>query len=715
MQRELIALLSRVHVPAAPAGAEPQATRQLVTAFNAEVAGFGYALDGGVVDALLALPDAELLAVRADILAALGALTGANANHAVLFDGFPYRVPNQWQYLLRRVYGFMQNSFGLPVRDARVLSCGHVVDGRLFALEEFGACPICQFQVPELASVEEIRHEFARTTPLRPLALADAGFLAGRAGEMLARQGSLSADERGLLAGLVGQVVPGRPATVFRETLPLVYAFFGEDADYIQGLLASATDVLRISAWLSDPEADLSLAAPVRFRLRTSHKRRLLGLMDGLDNLAEDMMRHREMWLRWGEVVNPGTARNRARFPHVAEVFDYLRNAPHGIVTFNRKVEAGIRGRSLGPTLLATLEARPGEFLRRLDLLLRRAEDAGPVLESLCRVVREVPVRRLFEMAKYLDYRQTGSTNRVFVPKGQVNRLQVLPDRRPGIRHDVLGAAAAMMRTELARRLAALGPMGRIYVDPALRDVVMPWNRRGDSSASAAVSKGSRYPMPGGAEVIRLFVHWTGDVDVDLSMTLHGPKMEHLKTIAWHDLAGYGCKHSGDIQNAPDGASEFIDFTPATLVKRGVRYVLSSAIVYRGGRFGSFPCFAGFMGRDGLKSGARYEPSSVALKFDIASGGTAHAPILFDLLTRQVVVADLHLGAKSHRLMESDNAKFVAAAQAMLAMPQSKPTVWDALAANAAARGTLVERRQEADHAFTLRDLDMEAVLALMA
>jgi hypothetical protein len=238
---------------------------------------------------------------------------------------------------------------------------------------------------------------------------------------------------------------------------------------------------------------------------------------------------------------------------------------------------------------------------------------------------------------------------------------------------------------EIQSRLRRLPPIGRVRASEALRGIPVPWNRRGDSKVSEAVAKGARVPFVGDTQ--RLFVHWTGMVDVDLSIILWNKDLEKVGQIAFTDLSGYGCVHSGDVLSAPNGASEYIDFKVSSLLAQGIRYVSSSLISYSGRSFEEFPCFAGFMQRDHAGSGELYEPTSVRHRFDVSIKGNSAMPLLFDLKTREVIFADMSLGGRAGQSVRGQVDKNKAALRAMLDTPIRKPNLMDLVAANVRARG----------------------------
>ena len=677
--------------------------RALIAALNLEVGTFGYTLSSALFEKLQTFHSRAFDGFRRDLLGTLGELSGSTANHQRLFAGFPYATPNQHDYLVKRVIGYLQNAYKFPSNNITVLSCGHAIDNGLFDLTEFSACPICQFAVPELTATSGERYPYANATPLKIIDAFKDGEALREAEKLLGRQSSLSADEKAFLRAY-GKPEMAVPGTIFKENLPFVYDLLGVEA--VRPHLSGATDVMRLAYFVSSPDADLSLKENVRFKLSTRHRKAFLNLLEGLANLSEDMLRNRERWLRLGERLNPGTAENRKRFPLVAKAFDKLRNDPKSVWTFSRKVERGIRNKDIDASFLRLLGSRPSEFVRKLDFMLRTSRDPDAVIETFAAVAPNVPERLLFTLDKYLASRQL-LPKRVFLPKGNENRIQIIDDNRAPIADQDIAATRAVIRGEMHRRFSALEPLGKVWIDPAFADRLLPINQRGASSSITPVTKGNRYPFSG--DIVRLFVHWSnGDaerVDVDLSIVLYNNQMTQIDHIAWTNLSGYGCQHSGDIQDAPNGASEFIDFDVVEMLKKGVRYIAAAVNVYTGQRFRQFPCFAGYMERDAIGSGAVYQPETVKWKFDCKTSTTAHNPIIFDLRGRMVIFADMSSAARRFGRVASEHDKQKALTEAVLSLPQRKPTLHDVLLAHANARGLLVSR-EEAETVYDIADAD---------
>jgi ABC-type glutathione transport system ATPase component len=83
--------------------------------------------------------------------------------------------------------------------------------------------------------------------------------------------------------------------------------------------------------------------------------------------------------------------------------------------------------------------------------------------------------------------------------------------------------------------------------------------------------------------------------------------------LSYYNLKEFGGCHSGDIVDAPNGASEFIDVNLEKLRQNGVRYIVMTINSYTHQPFCDLPeCFAGWMSRQNANSGEIFEPKTVA-------------------------------------------------------------------------------------------------------
>ncbi len=471
----------------------------------------------------------------------------------------------------------------------------------------------------------------------------------------------------------------------------------------------TAVDVLRLAVARSG--GDVSLAAASKFtRFSRKERRLLLAMIERCTRPLEDMIRHRERWLRLGERLHPGE--HRGQFPLAAAAFDVLRRSPGEVRTAASAVEEALRQ---GDVMAAVrlLTKRPGELARRLDHLLRIAgpgsDAGGRVIAEFERVAPSVSTAVLLQVLAHMRGRAAGVEPRfrAFFPKGQAARLVTIDDSRPGLETAEATHVAQACRDALRRRFKDLAPMGRVFVDERLKDYLVPFSQRSASKALRTLVRGSALPLPPGG-TIRFFMWWkegevggkpTGRVDLDLSATMYDAAWTFKSHIAYTFLRQLGIgAHSGDITSAPDGACEFIDIDLAAALERGMRYLMPVVLSFSRHPFHALPeCFAGWMMRDKPQSGQVFEPSTVLDRVDLTGSQRVCVPAVIDLLHRRVHWVDLSM---PHILdaqinVESNKRGLAHLGRAMVSLV--KPTLYDLFVLHAEARGERVFERDQAD------------------
>jgi hypothetical protein len=191
----LLKLFQRLHVNVE---AEP-VSKSRGHVLNIEVAAFGYTLAPDLINAVSSLSDEAYGTLRNSTISALAEMSGSHVNHQSLFKGFPYSTPDKFDYMHRRVMEHIQNTFFYEENSNHLmLTCGHVIDPTIFpdVEQEFGACPVCQFQVQKLKDDSTPKYDFSSITPFKILHKADDDFIVQATTKLVARNSSLSADER---------------------------------------------------------------------------------------------------------------------------------------------------------------------------------------------------------------------------------------------------------------------------------------------------------------------------------------------------------------------------------------------------------------------------------------------------------------------------------------------------------------------------------------
>ncbi len=522
------------------------------------------------------------------------------------------------------------------------------------------------------------------------------------------------------------QHIPGE--IPFKETAALVASVLiektdGEDLEKLQKYLKTATDVLRLATVMSG--GDSSLAEHCRFKsFRRRERRILLTLLESLGNIEEDMARQPRRWLRLGERLHPGEFSKLAK---VAEAFHKLR-AGLPMNTFNGHLNRALAADFL--KALALLESRPGELARRLDSLLRSGGDQEAVLKAFENAAGGVSTRVLLQVREHFRHRSERSTSanvlqtiknffrpaanhlppiRVFLPKGQAAKAFYGPDRLPPLSEKYCHTVVDICEKALLEAYAKRPPMGRVFVAKELANYVVPFSQRSAAKALKTIGRGSRIAISPSAKTIRGFLWWRNGrdrTDLDLSAVLLDESWNYLEHISYTNLrsAKYQACHSGDIVDAPKGASEYIDIDISSVVQYGGRYVVYCVFSYTQQPFCDLPeCFMGWMERVDPKAGEIFEPPTVAQKIDLTSNTRVCLPVVFDLKEKVFIWADLGFARSPlFNNIESHKASAIAVCRAVAEM--KKPNLYDLIKLNITARGEETDDKSRADLIFEVNE-----------
>ena len=498
-----------------------------------------------------------------------------------------------------------------------------------------------------------------------------------------------------------------------KEILAFVAGLLYKDGNVesLSVLFKTPTDVLRFIVSIS--EGDVSLAENTKFKkLKRSERRIILKVLDKMNRLSENMVKYKGQWIRLGEILHPGEFSKR--FPNVYETFKALRENEK-IETFNSMVEKLLLDKKFD-VAADVLSERPTEMARRLDHLLRGAETMDKreaIVKTFRKASATVPTSVLLNIRSHFLHRHNMSKTRMFFPKGSVSKAKVIDNNLAHLPVELCGKVVSAIDFTLNKRFAELDKMGKVYIDPALESINVPFALRSASKSFKGLSRGSSVKIDGDKAVVRLFIYWKNGVsgndgetiDVDLSSMFLNENFQDEGHVSFTRTRSgdYGF-HSGDILNAPNGASEFIDIKIADALKTGVRYVAMNVLSFSGQSFDTMnEVFAGVMLRDNLNSGEIYEAKTVEHKYDLTSAARCNVPMIFDLKERKIIWLDLTLGAHGEWRNTVEGNKTSNTDVARGIMELKKPTLHELFTLHAKARGTIVNNVADADLVFDLK------------
>lgn len=475
-----------------------------------------------------------------------------------------------------------------------------------------------------------------------------------------------------------------------KETAAVVGATLLKCNQPINFSITSTNDILRIACAYCN--GDVSLAADTEFtKIPRSVRRSLLEKINSHPS-AEDMLLHKGKWLRLGEALHPGEY--RSRFPKAYECFRIIREEK--VRTFNSKVEKLILDKD--KDVVDILLERPGYFARRLDEVLRMLEDKrkNTVIRKFASVVDQVSTPVLLQVSKHFAGRNKFG-QRLFMPKGNAAKIHT-GEVKGVIPENFTKKIETHCLNALTKRFAKMPSLGQCYIDPILKNYLVPFSQRSASKSLHTIVRGSQIPLED-KNTIRFFIWWKQPkdqiVDLDLSSLLLDENFKTIETIAFYNLRSKEGCHSGDVTSAPNGACEFIDLNLEAYAKRG-RYVLMCVYNYTNSKFADLPeCFAGWMMREKPQSGEIFDARTVQNKIDVTSGSRNVNPLIIDLHEKKVIWTDLTLNSRAYgNTVAGSLNQLQIVCQAMTKMIDMKWNLYDLIKLHVESRGKLVSKEK---------------------
>lgn len=379
-------------------------------------------------------------------------------------------------------------------------------------------------------------------------------------------------------------------------------------------------DVLRLACALSD--GDVTLSEPARLRsLRRAERRALMAALERVvgEHPAKlaDVGRYAERFKRLGERLHP---HEHPRCPAAQDVFAVARGE-RTVRSLSGRVEIALADGDPDAAMAALAHA-PGMLLRSVDRLARAGGGADRLAEAVRAAAPAASTRVLLSLREHLLNRAEPAPVRVFV--NQQGRSWVTSDERAALPAALTSALAEALDAEITARLPRID---RLVVEPAARTLAIPLSEKARPQGLGILPRGSVQPL---AQHARFFVYWkqrAQRTDLDLSALLLDDDFAFAGQVSWTNLKALGATHSGDVTEAPAGASEFIDLD---LGRVEAAYVVPQVNRYDGEGFDALEeVFFGFMERTSEQRGRPFEPRTVRAKSDLFGAGRVALPVIF--------------------------------------------------------------------------------------
>lgn len=572
---------------------------------NHELMAVGYVLSKDAFDAVASLDEERLTEVYRDLMTGIGQVVGGDG-HEPIYRNFP------------------QSVLAMPYQEFAIN-----------ALLHYWSCG--SWRPEDAESLErEFRIEAARYTPVGLLTKTTFERIFH---DLLYGQVSLSAFDKACVDWFVDHGGAFDFAKiVFNETASHVGKRLLDSAVEVLPV-RRATTVLRI--WSAYSGGDEGLKENTRFKNPSKRQRAvLMRTLEGCTDLEDSLKSQREQWLRLLFLLHPTTARHRARYPRLADHVERLRNRPKTLRTYNGKVELAIAGKD--PAVFELLAQRPGAFMRRLDHLVRvfgvEAFDAWlalkPRFDQLVTAYNHFSKRAEVQGARGAVLASAARSEFV-----AYKALEPLP--KPLVERITEQLLNRLRRFEVGEL------RGAVFIDPGLYYTPLATNNRASNLALDGNRViGTSQVYTGGA-TLRLYVHWEGPSDIDLSGFAISRQNAVLK-VGWnaaHHAAGY-IVYSGDNTGLSEKNAEYLDINTAA-VPEDVDWIIVEARIFRGpSSFAGYGGTAhmGWMSRAHPEAGKHWLPKTLEHAIAMSSDARVAYLMAYHPRSKNIVFLDMSMG-----------------------------------------------------------------------
>ena len=401
-------------------------------------------------------------------------------------------------------------------------------------------------------------------------------------------------------------------------------------------LPAVPNKMVKASAWTTMKVANIARDLFKFRKFKRAERKYILSLLEKTNFDEKEMVLKSERWLRLGEILHPGEYKDK--FPKSYKAFNAIRNEKviswYGLVekAFDSSFENGL-------TILAT---RSGEYVRRLDALVRKnPKGLELIMKHFKEASKKASNKVLFEVYDHFTKRDEAVTDRSVFVKGARKKTE-LP-ALPAIDKKIINVINETIFDSLKEKFSQLTPLGNCWIDEELKKIPLPTNMRSMNFSTKPTVRGSRIPFDNpSAKVIRPFIHWmdkNAHEDLDLSVTFIGSKSKEV--VSFHNLRNEYSTHSGDVRHRKGPCAEYVDIDIAKAIKKGFKYAAIDVRNFQGRGLDSVECMFGLMERKFPESNSSWLPETISNCQSLESPFSNTLAVILDLIAKEYIMVDL--------------------------------------------------------------------------
>ena len=535
------------------------------------------------------------------------------------------------------------------------------------------------------------------------------------------------------------------PETIpFKETWALAASHDFKAGNFSSIDIKTVTDFERLVASLT-PGADVSLEKKQKYRNFTSRERKDLYRVFSIALRKNYPLMLESALKKNSKLFMKNVLRGRFHFQDMKGGKDFVDFMERTDNTRSKMslYETALSDGRYGDAAKALSSISPGVLLDHARHLITSAEKNGKPEEAL-QVISEIsmrcrtaPMDKLLALKRIIDsnvskeddplkFRLRGSKNVAVEPFANTSEKMGAQTKE---------YASWVLGDIIREQLSAKENIGKVYIDPALKNCPIPVAGRADSGRNRTVAMGTKLPVCKDSNILRAALYKKGKSNgfFDFSAAFLDKNYRLVRQLSWNNLKEGFAYHSGDCFDTRRGVTEIIDVNLSRIKEECPQ---ARFIVYGGMAWDKFTtvngldqCFltlseAGSVGEgrpDSKHMNDPLDPKDVKFRIDLTGDSFANIPVLYDIESREASVLNLPTFhniedfASPHITRHFDLPKGCEAIEnyagelALTAyyinerLMLDKPNLYDLAMLNVEARGgELVKNKEDADVIFSI-------------
>lgn len=385
----------------------------------------------------------------------------------------------------------------------------------------------------------------------------------------------------------------------------------------------------------------------------------------GLNNCVIDAKKYYSAWVIFSKKYHFGDYKNK--YPEVAEFIHTLFTPEEQkkITSWNSKIHKLYHSLNKDNfnKLLDFIAGRPGEYMRRFDSLVRKAIKLEIDPETVVNKIFDLEVnsKLLLEVLNYYDRRMANVPRLVYDEDGMLMKSLPVLEKLPEELYLYINYNLCIKIYDNIRKFNKDGNIfesKKIYIDPALKNIPVPYNMKGAGNLSI---RGAKYPIPEDAKAIRLFVRWIdkqGIEDLDLH-SIFVDSNNKCSYIGWdsHYLNKYGV-FSGDVRRRKGNCAEYIDINLDEASTK-FKYLIANVHNYENRPLNSLEAWIGYelLSNYSESVSNKYYPGDVDFMESLVVSYKSMAAFMLDFEKKEIVILNTDLTSIPSR--SSDKAIYI--------------------------------------------------------